>query len=56
MNGVYIRGLSPAELAERLLPFVERPQAEGGLPDAITRPVDRDYLARIIPPGSLYQL
>ncbi|MFN3975197.1 MAG: glutamate--tRNA ligase [Dehalococcoidia bacterium] len=49
MNGVYIRRLAPQELAHRLLPFLERPQAEGGLPDSVPRPLDRGYLLRIVP-------
>jgi len=40
MNGVYIRELPDAELAERTAPFLER---------ALGRPVDRDLLARIAP-------
>ncbi|MBI4216431.1 MAG: glutamate--tRNA ligase [Chloroflexi bacterium] len=49
MNGVYIRKLPPAELAQRLLPFLERPEQEGGLPEAVARPLDRAYLGRIVP-------
>lgn len=49
MNGVYIRGLSAEDLAKRLLPYLERPEAEGGLPDVIMRPIDRRYLVRIVP-------
>ncbi|MBI2887834.1 MAG: glutamate--tRNA ligase [Chloroflexi bacterium] len=63
MNGVYIRGLGQEELAERLLPFLERRpelvegrpkaeparQGEGGLPDTIARPIDRGYLHAIVP-------
>lgn len=43
MSGVYIRQLSPEELADRLLPFLERDLPAGLLP------VDRDYLRRIAP-------
>jgi len=49
MNGVYIRGLTPDDLAERLLPFLERPEASGGLPDSVARPIDRDELGAIVP-------
>lgn len=49
MNGLYIRQLAATDLAERLLPFLQRPAAEGGLPDAVARPIDRAYLAAIIP-------
>jgi len=44
MNGVYVRNLSPEALAERMLPFLER-----DLPSSVPRPLDRDYLMRIIP-------
>jgi glutamyl-tRNA synthetase len=43
MNGVYLRQLSPSELAERMWPFLER-----DLP-AHLLPVDREYLLRIVP-------
>ncbi len=49
MNGVYIRDLAPADIAERVAPFLERPAAEGGLPDAVARPIDRAYLGQIVP-------
>ena len=48
MNGIYIRRLSLEELVERTLPYLERPEAEGGLPDSIQRPLDRDYTARVL--------
>jgi len=44
MNGVYIRQLSIDDLAQRLLPFLEE-----GLPPDIPRPLDPDYLRRIVP-------
>jgi len=43
MNGVYLRELEPQELAERMLPFLERDLP----PDLL--PVDQDYLRRIAP-------
>ena len=43
MNGVYIRQLSVCDLAERILPFLERE-----LPPSLL-PVDREYLLRIVP-------
>ncbi|MCS7207814.1 MAG: glutamate--tRNA ligase [Dehalococcoidia bacterium] len=49
MNGVYIRRLSPQDLAQRLRPFLERPHAEGGLPDSVPRPLDEAYLQRVVP-------
>jgi glutamyl-tRNA synthetase len=48
MNGVYIRALSGNELAARTLPFLERPETEGGLPDSVRRPLDRDYVGRVL--------
>ena len=48
MNGVYIRKLALPELVERVLPYMERPAAEGGLPDTIARPIDRDLLPRVL--------
>ncbi|HEX3270154.1 MAG TPA: glutamate--tRNA ligase family protein, partial [Ktedonobacterales bacterium] len=48
LNGVYIRRLSLDELTERALPFMERPEAAGGLPDTVARPLDRAYVARVL--------
>jgi glutamyl-tRNA synthetase len=48
MNGVYIRKLSLEEFTRRALPYMERPEAEGGLPDNITRPLDFDYTSRVL--------
>lgn len=47
-NGYYIRQLSADDLLTRTLPFLERPEAEGGLPDSVARPVDRDYARRVL--------
>jgi glutamyl-tRNA synthetase len=49
MNGLYIRALSIPDLASRLQPFLERPQAEGGLPDDVARPLDSDFLLQLTP-------
>src|SRR6266566_2512076 len=48
MNGVYIRKLSLEEFTRRTLPYMERPEAEGGLADSISRPLDFDYTARVL--------
>ncbi|GCE21414.1 hypothetical protein KDK_52140 [Dictyobacter kobayashii] len=48
MNGVYIRKLSLEELTRRTLPFLERPESEGGLPDTIRRPLDHAYTQRVL--------
>lgn len=49
MNGVYIRNMSEDQLIEKILPFMERSESEGGLPDSVSRPIDRDYLKKVIP-------
>jgi glutamyl-tRNA synthetase len=48
MNGVYIRQLSIEELTARALPYMERPEAEGGLPQSIARPLDSGYTQRVL--------
>jgi glutamyl-tRNA synthetase len=48
LNGVYIRRLSLDALTKRALPFLERPETEGGLPDVIARPLDRVYVSRVL--------
>jgi glutamyl-tRNA synthetase len=48
MNGVYIRKLTLEEFTRRALPYMERPHAEGGLPDSIARPLDFDYTSRVL--------
>ena len=49
MNGLYIRQMSSDELASRILPFLERPHAEGGLPGSVERPLDAEYVATLTP-------
>ncbi len=44
MNGVYIRSLSLEEFIQRALPFLER-----GLSLKVPRPLDKDYVSRIMP-------
>ena len=46
-NGVYIRRMGDAELADRLTPWLE--DAERGLPASVPRPIDRAYLEAIVP-------
>ncbi len=48
MNGVYIRQLPLDELTRRTIPYLERPEAEGGLPDSIKRPLDVAYTTRVL--------
>ena len=49
MNGVYIRNMDKDQLMSELLPFMERPEVEGGLPDSVVRPIDRDYMRSLLP-------
>ena len=44
MNGVYIRSLSLDDFVERALPFLER-----DLPSGVKRPLDKEYVLRIMP-------
>jgi glutamyl-tRNA synthetase len=46
-NGVYIRNMDPVMLAEELVPYLEADVT--GLPSHVARPIDRDYLATIVP-------
>lgn len=48
MNGLYLRQLSLDELVRRALPYMERPAPEGGLPDGVSRPIDRAYTQRVL--------
>lgn len=49
MNGVHIRQMSTDDLLERVAPVLEKPEAEGGLPDSVSRPIDRGYLGKLLP-------
>lgn len=48
MNGVYIRKMPLDELTRRTLPYLERPHAQGGLPDSVQRPLDFEYTQRVL--------
>jgi len=48
MNGVYIRKLPIEEMTRRTLPYMERSEAEGGLPDTIVRPLDPIYTQHVL--------
>ncbi len=48
MNGFYIRQLPLEELVQRSLPYMERPETEGGLPDSVQRPLDIMYTTRVL--------
>ena len=49
MNGLYIRQMPAEELADRIMPFLERPESEGGLPDNVERPIDAGFVATLAP-------
>jgi len=44
MNGVYLRGLNQEEFVQQAMPFLEK-----GLPAEVKRPLDADYIRRIMP-------
>jgi glutamyl-tRNA synthetase len=44
MNGVYIRSLNVDDLAQRAIPFLEK-----GLPVEVKRPLDTDYIRKMMP-------
>ena len=46
-NGMYIRDMEPMALAEELVGYLEADVT--GLPTSVARPIDRDYLATIVP-------
>ncbi len=48
MNGYYIRQLPLDELVRRTLPYLERAESEGGLPEGIERPLDIAYTSRVL--------
>jgi glutamyl-tRNA synthetase len=48
MNGVYIRNLSLEEFTRLCIPYMELPEAEGGLPDSIDRPLQFDFTSRVL--------
>ena len=49
MNGIYIRNLSTSNLAQRILPYLEKPEKDGGLSDTIERPINSNLLIKIVP-------
>jgi len=48
MNGYYIRHLPLEELVSRTIPYMERPEKEGGLPDTVQRPLEHGYATRVL--------
>jgi glutamyl-tRNA synthetase len=49
MNAEYMRSMSVELLAERLVEWLEKPEAQGGLPGSVPRPLDSAYTLRIVP-------
>lgn len=49
MNGEYMRSLPDDELARLLMEWLEKPEAQGGLPAVVPRPLDAAYTRRILP-------
>ena len=49
MNGIYIRNLSTTNLAQRILPYLEKPEKDGGFSDTIERPINSNLLIKIVP-------
>ena len=49
MNGHYLRSLPPEDVTGLLTDWLERPEAAGGLPDQVERPLDFDYTLRLVP-------
>jgi glutamyl-tRNA synthetase len=49
INAEYMRALSPDEFVDVVTPWLEKPDAEGGLPSFVPRPLDREYSKRIVP-------
>jgi glutamyl-tRNA synthetase len=49
MNGEYFRQMSDRDFARHVIGWLELPEAEGGLPDHIERPLDVEYTASIVP-------
>ena len=48
-NGLYIRGMDNDALADALVPWLEDAERKMARPAFATRPVNRDYLASIVP-------
>jgi len=49
MNGVYIRDMDTERLMDLLIPFMECAESEGGMPDSVKRPINRNYLRELVP-------
>jgi glutamyl-tRNA synthetase len=49
MNAEYMRSMPVERLARLLIERLELPEARGGLPDAVERPLNIDYTTRIVP-------
>jgi glutamyl-tRNA synthetase len=49
INGEYMRAMPDRDFARYVIEWLERPEAEGGLPDHVDRPLDVEYTASITP-------
>jgi glutamyl-tRNA synthetase len=49
MNGEYMRQMPVEQLSALILTQLEQPEAEGGLPGSVSRPLDAAYTQRIVP-------
>jgi glutamyl-tRNA synthetase len=49
MSGVYMRDMPEENLLARLIPWLEKPEDDGGLPSQVSRPLDVDYTRRVLP-------
>ena len=49
MNGTYMRAMPIEPLAQLFNDWLEKPEAEGGLPPQVARPIDLEYTTRITP-------
>ncbi len=49
LNGIYIRSMEDDQLTDLLMPILEASQDDGGLPDEVTRPIDRSLVRKLAP-------
>ena len=49
MNQQHIMKADEDALAEMMMPYLERPEADGGLPEEVDRPIDRSVVKAMVP-------
>ena len=49
MNQQHIMQADEATLAELMIPYLERPEDDGGLPEEVDRPIDRQVVEAMVP-------